>query len=53
MGRGARNSVFGVSNVIRFEPACSAAKASEKIEILLVVSCIFQLAKNKDADQAD
>ena len=38
MGRNATKPVFGVSDKVRFKPACSAEETSKKIEISLVSS---------------
>ena len=38
MGSDVKNTVFGVSDKVRFKPACSATKTIYKIEILLVAS---------------
>ena len=38
MGRDARKPVFGVSDIARLKPACSATETSWKIEISLVSS---------------
>ena len=38
MGRNTRKPVFGVSEEVRFKPACSATETSQNIEILLVAS---------------
>ena len=38
MGRDARNPVFGVSDKVRFKPACSATETSKKIKSLHVAS---------------
>ena len=38
MGCDARKPVFGVSDKVRFKPACIATETSAKIEISLVAS---------------
>ena len=55
MGLVARKPVFGVSDKVRFKPACSATETSQKVEISLVASLDLALSKtranNKGADQ--
>ena len=47
MGLDARKPVFGVSEKVRFKPACSATETSKKLEILLVASLGMILSKKK------
>ena len=47
MGLVARKPVFGVSNKVRFKPACSATDSARKFEILLVESLDMILSNKR------
>ena len=51
LGRSAKNPVFGVSDKVRFKPACSATETSFKIEISLV-SSLDMILSNKRITKA-
>ena len=47
MGRDARKPVFGISDKVRFKPACSATETSQKVETSLVTSLDVILSKKR------
>ena len=47
LGLVARKPVFGVSDKVRFKPACSATETSQKKEISLVASLDMELYKTR------
>ena len=53
MGLIATKPVFGVSDKVRFKPACSATETSYIIEILLVESFDMVLSKEANSKGAD